>query len=265
MTTAKVMGILNVTSDSFYDGGHFSEKERAIRHALELSAQGADLIDVGGESTRPGAIPISVDLELMRVIPVIQEVKRQVKIPLSIDTTKPEVAAAALDAGVSLINDVDGFSHPKMRELAALSGVDICVMHRQGDSLTMQNNPVYPEGVVSHLLTWFENRIHELVCCGIKESQIIVDPGIGFGKTVAHNLQIIENLHLFKSMGFRVLLGASRKSFLSKIVNKPSADVLSETIAVNVMALKQGVDIIRVHDVKEHRGVVDLMGKFSSP
>jgi len=258
----QLMGILNVTSDSFYDGECFLAKEQAIARGLALVAEGADIIDVGGESTRPGAVPVSLAEELSRVIPVIKGLSTQTSTTLSIDTMKPEVAAAALEAGATLINDVSGFRHPQMRELAAQTKVDICVMHMQGEPRTMQDQPFYEEGIIPHLLNWFENRIQELRRSGVQDSQIILDPGIGFGKTVADNLKIIDNLTLLKSMGFRILLGASRKSFLSKIVNKPSANVLFETIAVNVLGVQQGVDIIRVHDVKEHRGVLDLMSRF---
>lgn len=258
----QLMGILNVTSDSFYDGGRFFAEEHAIVRGLAMVAEGADILDIGGESTRPGATPVALAEELSRVVPVIKGLSSQTTVPLSIDTMKPEVAAAALEAGATLINDVSGFRHPHMRELAAHSKVDICVMHMQGEPRTMQNQPFYEEGIIPHLLKWFENRVQELRASGVQDSQIILDPGIGFGKTVADNLKIIDNLSLLKSMGFRILLGASRKSFLSKIVNKSSANVLYETIAVNVLGVQQGVDIIRVHDVKEHRGVLDLMSRF---
>ncbi|EFB41157.1 MULTISPECIES: dihydropteroate synthase [Parachlamydia] len=262
MSKAKLMGILNVTPDSFFDGGRYKDTEKAIARGLQMEHDGADILDIGGESTRPGSLSVSEEEELARVVPVIQALRLQTKCVLSIDTMKPLIAAAAIEAGASLINDVGGFGIPLMREIAASFDVDVCVMHMQGEPRTMQQNPVYKEGVVPHLMHWFEYRVNELKKNGVKEERIILDPGIGFGKTVDDNLQIIQNLSLFKSMGFRVLLGASRKSFLSKIVNKSSADVLSETIAVNVIGLQQGVDIIRVHDVKEHRGVIDLMERF---
>ncbi|MBS4169214.1 dihydropteroate synthase [Parachlamydia sp. AcF125] len=263
MSKAKLMGILNVTPDSFYDGGRYNDPETAVTRGLQMIKEGADILDIGGESTRPGSFAVPEAEELARVIPVIKKLCTQTTCVVSVDTMKPGVAAAAIEAGASLINDVGGFSLPSMQEIAAAYDVDICVMHMQGEPRTMQNNPSYPEGVVAHLMHWFENRVNTLKKKGIKENRIILDPGIGFGKTVDDNLQIIQNLSLFKSMGFRVLLGASRKSFLSKIVNKTSADVLPETLAVHVIGLQQGVDIIRVHDVREHRGIIDLMERFA--
>ena len=210
---------------------------RPSNTAFKCAREGADWIDVGGESTRPGAIPVGEDEELRRVIPVIKALKKEISIPLSIDTMKPYVAEAALDAGVSFINDVSGFRDPAMREVAATSNCPICVMHMHETPTTMQTNPHYPEGIISFLLDWFKERIDLLVSCGVKEQQILLDPGIGFGKTVADNVEIVHNLHKIKGMGFPVLIGLSRKSFLGKIINKSYPDLLPVSLAVNTLAI----------------------------
>lgn len=253
----QLMGILNVTPDSFYDGGRYIEN--AIERALEIEWEGADIIDIGGESSRPGASPVSEDEELQRVIPIIEHLKGKISIPISIDTRKARVASAAVEAGATLINDITGFSDPAMCEAAASTGANICVMHMQGTPQIMQKNPHYSKGVVPHVLNWFEKRLESLFKTGIHEKNIILDPGIGFGKTVSHNLEIIHNLQKFKTLGFPILLGVSRKSFMSKIVNKPAKELLPTTITMNTIAILSKVDIIRVHDVKEHRDVIDVL------
>ena len=260
----QIMGILNVTPDSFYDQGQFFNSELAIARGLKLFKDGADIIDIGGESTRPFADPVSEKEELKRVIPVIKALKSQINIPLSIDTMKPGVAQAALEAGASLINDVSGFRDPDLIAVAADSGVRICVMHMQGMPKTMQVDPVYPKGVVEEIIQWFEEKIDILLKAGIKEKNIIIDPGIGFGKTVEDNCKILHNLQKFKVSGFPVLLGLSRKSFMGKVLDKPSEDLLAPTIALDALAMRDNVDIIRVHDVEEHRSVAIMMEKFLS-
>lgn len=258
------MGILNVTPDSFYDGGQWHNPEKAIQHGIRLYEQGADMLDIGGESTRPQAIPVSEQEELDRVIPVIRALKQSIPIPLSIDTMKPRVARAALEAGASFINDVGGLRDPLMQQLAAETGVPVCVMHMSGDPSTMQQNPHYDEGIIPYLLDWFKKQIDSLLRVGIKEGQIILDPGIGFGKTVAHNVEILHNLAMLKALGFPLLFGASRKSFLAKLLNKPASELLSATLAVNMLAIQSGVNMIRVHDVAEHRDIINLLGKLNS-
>lgn len=258
----KVMGILNITLDSFYNQGDFFSFENAVKRGIQIYQEGADWIDIGGESTRPGAEPISEDEELKRTIPVIKELKSLISIPISIDTTKPKVAEAALDAGASLINDVSGFCHPGMINLAVEREVNICVMHMLGTPATMQYNPYYQEGVISELVTFFKEKVETLLSAGVKREKIILDPGIGFGKTVADNLQILHNLQRFKAMGFPLLIGLSRKSFMSKIIHKPAAELLPTTIAMNTVALLANVDIIRVHDVGVHRNVVDMLETY---
>lgn len=255
------MGILNVTPDSFFEDSRFFKEEEAIERGVAIYQEGADILDIGGESTRPYAIQVDEKEEMRRVIPVIQELKKLIPIDISIDTMKPRVAAEAVKAGASIINDVSGFSSPEMREVAASTHLPICVMHMQGTPQTMQENPSYPEGIVAHLIKWFENRINLLIKDGIKEKNIILDPGIGFGKTVADNLEIIHNLHKLKAIGFPIAIGFSRKSFIAKLLNKPAKDLLSATIAMNTLAILSEASVIRVHDVRDHRMVIDILKK----
>lgn len=257
------MAILNTTPDSFYEASRAATVADAIDRGLRFEREGADILDIGGESTRPGSAPVSVEEELERVIPVIQGLRGKLKIPISIDTKKPAVARAAVKFGAALLNDVSGFSNCEMVALAVESQLDICVMHMHETPETMQIAPPhYEDGITSFLLAWFEKRIRGLTKDGVHPHKIIIDPGIGFGKTVADNLEIIHNLHLFKKLGFRVLLGASRKSFLGKILNLPPAELLPPTIAVSTLAISMGIDILRVHDVKEHRSVIDFMNAY---
>lgn len=249
----KLMGILNVTPDSFYDQSRSFDAESAVLRGIQLAKEGADWIDIGGESTRPLASPVAEEEEIRRTIPVIEALKTKIATPLSIDTTKPKVAELALLAGASFINDVSGFKHPRMRSLAAESGVKICVMHMHETPKTMQNNPTYEGGIIPFLLDWFTRRIDILIQCGIKEEQIFLDPGIGFGKTVADNVKILQNLPRIKEIGFPLLVGHSRKSFLGKIINKPPSDLLFATLACSAKLMFAGVDIIRIHDVLPHK------------
>lgn len=259
MQKTQLMGILNVTPDSCYDQGRYFDHQVAIQRGIQMQQEGADWIDIGGESTRPNALPVSEEEELHRVIPVIRALKQQIAVPLSIDTMKAKVAEAAVEAGASLINDVTGFSDPRMRQVAADSQLPLCVMHMHETPATMQINPVYPQGVTSFLIDWFQTRIELLLAAGIKEKNIILDPGIGFGKTVADNVEIVHNLHKFKALGFPILIGLSRKSFLGKMINKTYPDLLPVSLAINTLAIVAHIDIIRVHDVVEHRDVIDLI------
>lgn len=256
------MAILNVTPDSYYAPSRAFNPELAIARGKQLHELGADLLDIGGVSTRPGAEEVDFKEELNRVLPVVQALAACYPGQISIDTYEPRVAEACVRAGATLINDITGFTHPAMRALAASTSTDLCVMHMQGTPQTMQVDPKYDEGVVPYLLKWFERQVHLLIKEGVKEERIILDPGIGFGKTVAHNVEILQNLPRFRALGFRVLLGASRKSFMSKILNKPTAELLAATLAVNAMALYEGVAILRVHDVVEHRDVIDLFHRL---
>lgn len=265
----QLMGILNATPDSYFDKSRFFEPENAIARGLQIISEGADILDIGGESTRPRNIymnqdagPVSIEEELRRVIPVISGLKSLISIPISIDTMKPAVAAKAIEAGATWINDVSGFRHPEMRAIAASSDVKICVMHMQGDPYTMQLDPHYEGSIVENIKHWFLDTLKKLIQSGVKEKNIVLDPGIGFGKTVAHNLEIIQNLHEFKNLGFPILLGTSRKIFMGKILNKPTDELLPATLAINTIAILSHVNYIRVHDIQAHRDIIDVLDAF---
>lgn len=256
---AELMGILNVTPDSCFDNGRWFNPSDAIKRGIQIENEGADWIDIGGESTRPGASPVSEEEELKRVLPVLKSLKQEVSIPISIDTIKPGVARQALELGASMINDVSGFRDPLMREAAADFDCLVCLMHMHETPATMQINPSYPQGIIPFLLNWFKEKIDLLIHCGIKEKNIILDPGIGFGKTVADNVAIVQNLNQIKALGFPVLIGLSRKSFLGKMINKGYPDLLPVSLAANTLAIQAEIDILRVHDVSENRDVIDAM------
>lgn len=259
MFKTKIMGIVNVTPNSFYLPSRTKSVDAAIERALMLEADGADIIDIGGESTRPGAIPVPLEEELERVIPVIKVLSRELKIPISIDTKKPEVAEQAVIHGAKMLNDVSGFIDPSMRKIAADAQLDVCVMHMQGTPSTMQLQPVYERGVVVEVLEWLDLQAQLLIHDGIEPSRIILDPGIGFGKTYEDNCALIRNAGLFQKLGFRLLYGTSRKAFIRHFLNKPTEELLSATLAVNCLLALSGVEIIRVHDVKEHRDAMDIL------
>jgi dihydropteroate synthase len=264
MTKPQLMAILNLAPDSFYAPSSYPEVDLAIARGLELQAQGADWIDVGAESTRPGATPVAEAEERARVVPVVQGLVKSGVCAISVDTSKPAVAEACLKAGASMINDITGFTNPRMRELAISSQAALCVMHMQGTPQTMQRQPSYPDGVVDTLLRWFEQQVNALISAGANQNRIFLDPGIGFGKTVAHNVEILQNLPRLITMGYPLLLGVSRKSFMSRILNKPPAELLPATLAVNTLAIRHGVGIIRVHDVAEHRAIIDLLAALDT-
>ncbi len=255
----KIFGIINCTPDSFYDGGVCNTEREATLHGLKLAEAGADILDIGGESTRPFSKPIEEAEELRRILPVITNLKKALSLPLSVDTRKPSVALRAIDAGASIINDITGLASPLMRKLIARSKVQAVVMHMKGHPGVMQENPTYPKGVVVELLEWFTERLELIHKEGISHEQIIIDPGIGFGKNVQDNLTILANISSFSSLGYPVMVGLSRKSFLQKILGKEAREVLSTTIALNTMSMLAGASLIRVHDVEEHRQVVDLL------
>jgi len=260
----RIMGILNVTPDSCFDEGKYFQPDKALARANEIIELGADILDVGAESTKPGAIPVSSEEEIARLLPVLKGLKHA-SISLSIDTYKPEVAKFALDRGFSMINDITGFSHPKMRELAATYDIDICVMHMQKNPQNMQSSPSYPEGIIPHLKAFFSKRIEQLIQSGVKPEKIIIDPGIGFGKTVEHNLEIYRNIAEIKRFfGLRVLLGGSRKSFMGKILGKSYPNLLPATLVMHTIAAIQEVDILRVHDISQHRDLNLLVQSFRS-
>lgn len=260
--TTQVMGILNVTPDSFYDGGRYQTLEQAVAHGIALEAAGADFLDIGGESTRPGSHYISTEEELRRVMPVIERLVHRVQIPLSVDTRKAEVARQAIAAGVQIINDISALrSDPVLPSLIADTGVFVVLMHMQGTPFTMQQNPAY-RNVVEDILEFLQERIEYAMSHGIPKDRIIIDPGIGFGKTLAHNLEILRNLSRFRSLGFPLLLGHSRKGFLQKALGLPVEKRLAPTIAIAALAIANGVNILRVHDVQEivqARDIVEMI------
>lgn len=243
------MGIVNVTPDSFSDGGRFFAPEAAIAHGLQLAAEGADLLDIGGESTRPGAAPLSADEELRRVLPVVATLGEKTSLPVSIDTFKATVAQQALDAGAEIINDVTGLAgDPAMLEVASQSGAGVCVMHMQGTPQTMQDNPTY-RNVVEEVAAYLKDRRDVLVAAGISTDRIALDPGIGFGKTVEHNLQILAGSARLHALGCPVLVGHSRKGFIRKVLGDPEADRLAGTIGVALALALHQIQVLRVHDV----------------
>jgi dihydropteroate synthase len=244
------MGIVNVTPDSFSDGGKFLDERSAVKHALKLVDEGAEILDIGGESTRPGARPVAEKEELRRVIPVIEKLAKKVKIPLSIDTVKPAVARAALVAGASMVNDVAARrQNPAMRRAVAEYRAGYICMHAQGSPQTMQKNPVYRE-VVRDVGGFFSESLKILKCFGVEPEQIVLDPGIGFGKTLEHNLELLANLGSFARWRRPLLVGVSRKSFLEKISGAGLNERLPASLACATLAIESGVQIIRTHDVR---------------
>jgi dihydropteroate synthase len=248
-----IMGVLNVTPDSFSDGGEFFSTEKAVEHGLQMAADGAQIIDVGGESTRPGAEPISVDEELRRVIPVIENLRRKIDIFISIDTSKSEVASAALDAGASIVNDVTGGRGDKeMMTLVAKRNAGFVIMHMQGEPRTMQIDPHYAD-VISEVTDFFRQQYARALDCGIDPMTIALDPGIGFGKTLLHNLELLKNLERLRINDRPIVVGASRKSFLGKLIGSSTvADRLPPTVALTSLLRARGADVFRVHDVREN-------------
>ena len=250
MNRTHVMGIVNVTPDSFSDGGHHATAQAAIDHALRLEEAGADILDIGGESTRPGAAPVTLDEELRRVMPVIEELRKRAGARLSIDTRKAEVMRRAAQAGVEMINDVSALSHdPASLEAAATSKLPVVLMHALGDPRTMQANPTYGN-VLLDVFDYLEERIAVAEAAGIPRSRMIVDPGIGFGKTVTHNLQLLGGVSLFHSLGVPILVGASRKRFIGRITGVETAsERLAGSLSTMLATIAQGVQLVRVHDV----------------
>lgn len=258
-----IMGVLNVTPDSFSDGGRYLDAEAAVAHAVRLVEEGADLLDIGAESTRPGADAVNEAEERRRAIPVVTAIAKAVTIPISIDTSKAAVARAALDAGAVLVNDVTALrSDPDMADLVARTGAGIVLMHMQGTPRTMQQAPCY-EDVVGEISSFFEERIRFAVAHGIERRQIILDPGIGFGKLLVHNLTLLAQLHHFTQFGCPLLVGVSRKAFLGKLVDRPVQERQWATAAAVAMAVDRGAGIIRVHDVRAMKDVVQVAAAIS--
>ena len=255
----KLMGILNVTPDSFSDGGNHVELDAALNQAKFMEENGVDIIDIGGESTRPGALTIPISEEIKRIEPIISGISSRSKIPISVDTRKADVASAARKAGASMVNDVSGFTFdPMLLPFCSKYKLPVCVMHMKGSPENMQNNPKY-ENILIEVFDFLENQIGTLVQAGISRDQIIADVGIGFGKNIGHNLALIKNISLFHGLGVPLLLGVSRKSIISNVakVKKPS-DRVHGSISLAISALGQGVQVFRVHDVAETKQAFDL-------
>lgn len=250
LSTPKVMGILNVTPDSFSDGGTHNRYYDALEHAAKMVNEGASIIDIGGESTRPGAAEVSVNEELDRVIPIVEAIAQRFDVWISVDTSKAEVMSEAAKAGMHLINDIRSLHEPGAIEVAAQSGLPVCIMHMQGQPRTMQDAPNY-ENVVADIKAYFDAEIARCVAAGIDKQQIILDPGFGFGKNLSHNYQLLANLDQFHDFGLPLLAGMSRKSMIGNLLNVPPQERLVGSIACATIAAMQGAQIIRVHDVKE--------------
>jgi dihydropteroate synthase len=248
-----IMGILNVTPDSFYDGGRYDAFDLAVQRALQMIEEGADIIEVGGESTRPGSLPIPAEQEIDRIVPVIEAIRSESSVAISVDTTKASVAREALGAGASIVNDISALRFDvEMSALIADSDAFVVLMHMLGTPGTMQKAPVYGDAVCD-IRSFLAERIGFAIEAGISSGRIVIDPGIGFGKTLSHNLAILRNVHRFAELGPPVLIGPSRKSFLGAMIDVPAEERLTATIAANTAAVLNGADILRVHDVKEGR------------
>jgi len=257
-----VMGVLNVTPDSFSDGGPFFDTDKAIAHGVKMAADGAAIIDIGGESTRPGSAPVVTAEQIRRVVPVIKALAKKINVPISIDTCNVEVAKAALEAGAAMINDITAFSDERMGELAAEQQVPVVLMHMQGTPATMQAEPRYDD-VVTEVRQFLLERAERAEQFGILRGRIFIDPGIGFGKTLEHNLLLLRSIDKFVATGYRVLIGTSRKSFIGKLTGKENAsDRIFGTAASVALCVAAGVSIVRVHDVAEMIDVVKVANKL---
>mgnify|MGYP001170130015 CR=1 FL=1 len=245
-----VMGVLNVTPDSFSDGGRYLQLDAALRRAETMVEEGAALIDVGGESTRPGAPPVSVQEELDRVLPVVERLARELPVPISVDTSKPEIIREAARAGAGLINDVRALRLSGALQAAAASGLPVCLMHMQGEPGTMQQQPTYAD-VVAEVHAFLAERVRVCESAGIPRNRLLVDPGFGFGKTLDHNLLLLRHLDRFTDLAAGVLVGISRKSMIGALLNAPVGERLAGGLAATVIAFWQGASIIRAHDVRE--------------
>ncbi len=254
---ALIMGVVNVTPDSFYDGGRFLEVDDAVRHAHDLIEAGADIIDIGGQSTRPGSKEVLPEEQIRRVVPVIKNIRRSCPVPISIDTDRTEVAAAAIEAGVTMVNDISALQDKGMAALVARHRIDVVLMHMQGRPETMQANPVYHD-VILEVLTFLRERAEYAIQNGISAQSIVLDPGIGFGKTTAQNLQLIAAIPRLRGLGFPILIGASRKSLIGELLHKPLEQRLLGSLALAVVSRMLGARILRVHDAKETREVLLL-------
>jgi len=258
-----VMGVLNVTPDSFSDGGKFYNQDKAAAHALLMAEQGADMIDIGGESSRPGATEIGADEEIDRVIPVLERLKGKLNVPISIDTRRSEVARKACQAGASIINDISGLTHDEaIAEIAAETGSYLILMHMLGNSATMQIN-IHYDDLIQDISDFLAQAASKAIARGVPRARIIIDPGIGFGKTVEHNFSLIKHIPEFMKLGFPVLIGASRKSFIGKTLGIDINERLEGSLAAAVYAVCNGVSIIRVHDVLQTVRAMTIINKIA--
>jgi dihydropteroate synthase len=252
-----VMGVVNVTPDSFYDGGRHADAQAAIAHARRLAEEGADLLDVGGESSRPGAAPVGADEELARILPVLEGIA-ELGLPASVDTTKPEVMRAALAAGAAMINDITALGTPGALEAVAAADAGVCLMHMQGSPRTMQADPQYAD-VTAEVRDFLAARAAACERAGITRDRIVLDPGFGFGKTLDHNLTLLARLREIAALGFPVLVGWSRKSSLGRITGRPAEERLAASAAAALIAVQRGARIVRVHDVAATRDVLAVL------
>lgn len=258
LNKVKVMGILNVTPDSFSDGGQFTSFDSALKQVEQMIVNGVDIIDIGGESTRPGAVEVYIREEISRVIPLLKAIKSRFDISVSIDTSKAEVMAEAISYGADMINDVRALQNKGCLEVVAQSDIAICLMHMQGMPRTMQENPEYND-IIGDILEFFKQRI---VCCeqkGINKERLVLDPGFGFGKTVAHNYEVLAKIAQFNVLGLPVLAGISRKSMIGNLLNRDVNERLAGSLAAAIVAVQQGANIIRVHDVQESVDVINIL------
>jgi len=263
LSAPRVMGILNVTPDSFSDGGNFLRPETALQRARKMVDEGADIIDVGGESTRPGAIPVPLAEELRRIMPVLEVLCPQLPVPVSVDTSKPEVMRAAAQVGVGLLNDINGLRADGALEAAAETGLPVCLMHMLGKPQTMQDDPRYGN-VTQEILEFLMQRVAACEAAGIGRQRLLLDPGFGFGKRSVHNYQLLRELDQFVATGLPVLVGMSRKGMVGQATNKPAAERLHGSVAAAVMAATFGARIIRVHDVAATREAMDFVAAVLS-
>lgn len=252
-----VMGVLNITPDSFSDGGRYFDHGAALAQAERMIEEGADIIDIGGESTRPGAEPVSVEEELRRVIPVIEALAGKISRPVSVDTSKPEVMRTAAEAGAAMLNDVNAFRAEGAVEAAAELGLPVCVMHMKGEPRTMQLHPEYAD-VVTEVREFLLDRARVLEAAGLAKELIVIDPGFGFGKTLAHNLSLLRHLDILVETGYPVLAGMSRKSMIGALLDTPVDDRLHGSVALATLAAAQGAAILRVHDVRPTRDALRI-------
>jgi len=258
-SNAMIMGVLNITPDSFSDGGQYLTIDKAISRAQLMIDQGADMIDIGGESSRPDASQVSIDEEAGRVIPVIEALSKLINVPISIDTSKAKIMQLAIEAGASMINDVRALQSKSSLEIVASTAKDVCLMHMQGDPKTMQNNPIYTD-VIDEIKHFFEQRIEACINAGISQNKIILDPGFGFGKTLNHNLEILRRLDEFKNFGLRILVGISRKSMIGSMLNNRNTDGRTiGSVTAAIIAFQNGANIVRVHDILETKDAFKVL------